>query len=91
MLFRAEASGALLKPFDDGWPAVLSVGRDGARFTDCADLAETVAGLRPTEDRFYALIERMAEDEEQADSESDGPFHCEAPRDPLFIDPEVLR
>ncbi|WP_331769898.1 hypothetical protein OG948_39990 (plasmid) [Embleya sp. NBC_00888] len=91
VLFWAETSGALLKPSDDGWLAVLSVGRDGARFTGRADLAETVAGLRPTEDRFYALIERMAEDEERWDSESGDSFHSDAPRDPLFIDPEVLR
>ncbi|WTW98147.1 hypothetical protein OG216_34560 [Streptomycetaceae bacterium NBC_01309] len=84
VLFWAETNGALLKPSSDGWLAVLSVGRDGARFVGRVDLAETVAGLRAVEDRFYALIERMAEAEEGWDGE--GVFRTEVPRELVFVD-----
>ncbi|MGW0662143.1 hypothetical protein [Streptodolium elevatio] len=91
VLFWAETSGALLKPSSDAWLAVLSVGQEGARFVGRVDLAETVAALKPAEERFYALIERMAEDEEEWDADAGEPFAAETPRDTLFVDAEVLR
>ncbi|ANZ41368.1 hypothetical protein BBK82_40825 [Lentzea guizhouensis] len=90
-LFWAE-TGANLWPADaDGWLAVLSVGKGGARFVDQRDLTGVVAGLRPVESRFFELVERLAEDEEAWDWDSGEAFRSEAPRDPAFTDPAVLR
>jgi hypothetical protein len=88
VLFWAE-TGANLWPADaDGWLAVLSVGKDGARFVAERDLTDVVTGLRPVENRFFELVERLAEDGEEWDSDED--FRTETPRDPAFTDPAVL-
>lgn len=90
VLFWAE-TGANLWPADaDGWLAVLSVGRHGARFVDAMDLTDAVAGLRPVENRFFELVERLAEEEESWDWDSGQDFRTETPRDPAFTDPSVL-
>ncbi|MBB5867794.1 hypothetical protein F4553_001173 [Allocatelliglobosispora scoriae] len=87
VMFWAETGGNLFKPDDDGWLAVLSVGDHGARFVTEADLTATVAGLRPAEQLFFDLIERLSEEEEAWDEESGAPFPTTATRDEAFVDP----
>ena len=89
MLFWAETGGNL-RDADDGWLAVLSVGKSEARFVSERDLTDTVAGLRPVESRFFDMIERLGEEEESWDWESGRDFHTATPRDPAFVDPAVL-
>ncbi|MFC8047381.1 hypothetical protein [Nocardia sp. NPDC057353] len=88
VLFWAETAGNLPGPEWPGWLAVLTVGRDGARFVAEADLAAAIAWLRPLEERFFALVERMAESEESWDGA--GEYGTAAPLDPRFVDPAVL-
>ncbi|WP_283137439.1 hypothetical protein [Rhizohabitans arisaemae] len=90
VLFWAEAGGSLRDARWDGWLAVLSVGKDGARFTGTVDLADPIAGLRSVEDRFFAMVDRLAEEEESWDSDSGAPYRTDTPRDPAFTDPAVL-
>ncbi|MEU1519987.1 hypothetical protein ABZ490_49095 [Streptomyces sp. NPDC005811] len=90
VLFWAETGAGLWDADDDGWLAVLSVGRSGARFVDARDLTGTVAGLRPVEDRFFEMVERLAEEEESWAWDSGRDFRTETPRDPAFTDPSVL-
>ncbi|MEV0359508.1 hypothetical protein AB0H71_25980 [Nocardia sp. NPDC050697] len=87
-LFWAETGGNLPGPEWPGWLAVLTVGRGGARFVAEADLTAVIAGLRPAEERFFALVERMAEGEESWDGA--GEYRVGAPLEPRFIDPAVL-
>ncbi|MFF5965103.1 hypothetical protein ACFY64_15460 [Streptomyces collinus] len=89
VLFWAETGGNLREADADGWLAVLSVGKNGARFVSERDLTGTVAALRPVESRFFDMIERLSE-EEEGDSESGHDFHTDTPRDPAFVDPSVL-
>ncbi|MGN2638067.1 hypothetical protein ACWEKT_08000 [Nocardia takedensis] len=58
----------------------------GARFVGPTDLAATISALRPVESRFFELVERLAEVEEDAEDER---FETDVPRDPAFIDPAV--
>ncbi|MFJ8229423.1 hypothetical protein ACIQ9E_05595 [Streptomyces sp. NPDC094448] len=88
VLFWAETSARLWPADATGWLAVLSVGRERARFVGTRDLTAVVAGLRPAEGLFFDLVARMAEDEENRDSGR--PFRTDAPRDPAFTDPAVL-
>ncbi|MEU7528204.1 hypothetical protein AB0A74_20920 [Saccharothrix sp. NPDC042600] len=88
VLFWAETGGNLFDADDDGWLAVLSVGRDGARFVADRDLTDVVAGLRPAEDAFFDLVAVLAEEEE--DWDSDEPYRTGTPRDPAHVDPAVL-
>ncbi|MET9230022.1 hypothetical protein [Lentzea sp. NPDC003310] len=89
-LFWAE-TGANLWPADaDGWLAVLSVGKDEARFVGERDLTDVVAALRPAESRFFELVGRLAEESEDFDWDSGEDFETETPRDPAFTDPAVL-
>ncbi|MET9083039.1 hypothetical protein ABZX77_14275 [Streptomyces sp. NPDC004237] len=90
VLFWAETGGNLWDADDDGWLAVLSVGKSEARFVSERDLTDTVAGLRPVESRFFDMIERLGEEEESWDWESGRDFHTDTPRDPAFVDPLVL-
>ena len=90
VLFWAETGGNLWEADDDGWLAVLSVGKSGARFVSERDLTDTVAALRPVESRFFDMIERLSEEEEAWDSESGHDFHTDTPRNPAFVDPSVL-
>ncbi|GAA1548072.1 hypothetical protein GCM10009678_33390 [Actinomadura kijaniata] len=96
VLFWAEAGGGLREPDWRGWLAVLSVDEDLSRFTPAsglprAALADSIAALRPVEDRFFQLVERLGEEEESWDWESGEAFTTTTPRDELFVDPEVLR
>ncbi|MFC8531716.1 hypothetical protein [Nocardia sp. NPDC057227] len=88
VLFWAETAGNLPGPEWPGWLAVLTVGRGGAHFVAEAELTAAIAGLRPVEERFGALVERMAESEESWDGE--GEYGTAAPLDPRFVDPAVL-
>ncbi|WP_431967384.1 hypothetical protein [Nocardia sp. bgisy134] len=90
VLFWAETSGGLPDPDWDGWLSVLSVGDSGARFSGAIDLTAAVTGLRPVENRFFGMVERLAEEEESWGDDSDGPYRTAAPRDPSFVDPAVL-
>jgi hypothetical protein len=90
VLFWAEAGATLLPADADGWLAVLSVGTDGARFVPARDLTDVVAGLRPAENRFFDLVERLSEESEDWDWESGEQFGTRTPRDPAFTDPAVL-
>ncbi|MEU1185289.1 hypothetical protein ABZ464_48315 [Streptomyces sp. NPDC005820] len=89
-MFWAETGARLLAADDDGWLAVLSVGRDGARFVDARDLTDAVAGLRPVENLFFDMIERLTEEEESWDGDSGRAFRTGTPRDPAFTDPSAL-
>lgn len=88
VLFWAETAGNLPGPEWPGWLAVLTVGRGGAHFVAEADLTAAIAGLRPLEERFFALVERMAEGEESWGG--DGEYRVAAPLEPRFVDPAVL-
>ncbi|MEV0677368.1 hypothetical protein AB0I60_12700 [Actinosynnema sp. NPDC050436] len=90
VLFWAETSGSLFAPDDEGWLSVLAVGPGGARFVAEHDLTGPVAGLAVAQERFFALVERQAEDEEGWDWDSGDPFRTDTPRDPSFVDPAVL-
>ena len=90
VLFWAETGGNLRDADDDGWLAVLSVGKNEARFVSERDLTDTVAALRPVESLFFDIIERLGEEEESWDWESGRHFHTDTPRDPAFVDPAVL-
>ncbi|GLZ40254.1 hypothetical protein [Actinokineospora sp. NBRC 105648] len=87
VLFWAETSGSLLTP-DGAWLSVLSAGRDGARFVRERDLTGVVASLRPVEQGFFDLVDRLAEEEEEHDP--DEPFPARAAHDPGYLDPAVL-
>ncbi|MEU5696194.1 hypothetical protein [Actinosynnema sp. NPDC020468] len=89
VLFWAETSGSLWRPEDKGWLAVLAVGRTGARFVADLDLAPAVAALKPVEQRFFELVDRLGEAEESWDSE--GEYRTGIPREESFVDPAVLR
>lgn len=90
VLFWAETGGNLWEADDDGWLAVLSVGKSEARFVSERDLTDAVAALRPVESRFFEMVERLGEDGESWDWESGRDFHTNTPRDPAFVDPSVL-
>ncbi|MEV0292699.1 hypothetical protein [Nocardia sp. NPDC050710] len=90
VLFWAETSAALGEPDWNGWLAVLSVGKEEARFIGATNLTEAIAVLRPIEDRFFTMVERLGEEEESWDWDSDEPYRTDIPRDPSFIDPAVL-
>ncbi|MFJ6198089.1 hypothetical protein [Micromonospora sp. NPDC092111] len=90
VLFWAETGGNLFQPEDDGWLAVMSVGGQGGRFVAQADLTSAVAGLRPTEQLFFELAERLSEEEESQDGEADSPLPADATRDPSFVDQAFL-
>ncbi|WP_431958280.1 hypothetical protein [Nocardia lijiangensis] len=90
VLFWAETSGSLREADWRGWLSVLSVGKEGARFPGVVDLSGAVDGLRAVEERFFAMVERLAEDEESWDWDSALLFHTDTPRDQSFVDPGVL-
>ncbi|MFI5915670.1 hypothetical protein [Dactylosporangium sp. NPDC051541] len=79
VLFWAETGGSLWKPDDEGWMAALEVAPTGARFVGRGDLTPTVAGLRRVEAEFFAMIERVAEDEERWDPDSQVEFRTSVP------------
>ncbi|WP_433053472.1 hypothetical protein [Dactylosporangium sp. CS-033363] len=79
VLFWSETSGSLWKPDGDGWLSALSVDESGARFVAGRDLTATVAGLRPVEAEFFAMAERIAEDEERWDPRTQPEFRTEIP------------
>lgn len=89
-LFWAETGGNLLAAGDDGWLATLAVGPAGSRFFAGGDLSGPVAALRPVEDRFFELIERLAEEEEEWDPDT-GPYHTAVQGDPRFVDGALTR
>lgn len=88
VLFWSETGANLCDADWDGRLAVLSVDRDGGRFAGRVDLRAAVEGLRPVESRFFELVDRLAEAEEEADDEDE--YHTDIPRDPAFVDAAVL-
>ncbi len=46
--------------------------------------------LRVSQDSFFAMVDRMSEEEESWDWDSGAPFRSESPRDPSFVAPSVL-
>ncbi|MEU8900527.1 hypothetical protein AB0C65_32005 [Nocardia sp. NPDC048505] len=82
VLFWAETSGVLGTADWDGWLATLAVGPARARFSPDLDLVGVVDALRPVEERFFELVELLAEAEE-AEQES-------AAVAPRFLDPAIL-
>jgi hypothetical protein len=82
-LFWAETSGSLCPPEWDGRLACLTIGRTTARFTGPFDLTGVLAALRPAEEAFFTLTERL-----HAEEQTRGPYL--SPKDPEFVDPAVL-
>ncbi len=46
--------------------------------------------LRPVEDRFFAMTERLVEEEELRASEATQPYRTDTPRGPSFVEASVL-